>query len=1195
MSANSVDSDQYVDGSIDTAHIGNAQVTGAKIASETINHGNLAANSVTGAKIANDSVDSSAYVDGSIDHEHLSTDCVDGDNIQDDVINSEHIAAGAVDLEHMSANSVDSDQYVDGSIDHVHLSTDCVDGDNIADNSIGVEHIKANAVTTSEIADAELTTLASMQSGTASILAGGTALTATLSELNLLDGKSIVTSISGSSTNVQIPTAKAVDDRVTDLVTDVGGFRPIANETSFPATNPDPDDNAGTIVSVKALANAITSNGSGVATIANGAGSGNTVTINGLANSTTYAAGVGLILETTSTLHTYTFHRQALGSSDVSNAQSLVNDFNQRYRIGSSNPTSSLDDGDLFFNTSSNKMLVYNASDTSWDDVQSVGNYFINTISSYSGTGGNSASFNGSAYRFTLSNAGTYAEQHIVSINGVIQKPNSGTSQPAEGFAIDGSSIIFSSAPATGSDYFITTIGAAVNIGTPGNNTVATVALQNAAVNTDKLAADAVDGTKIADDAIDSEHYTDGSIDTPHLADNSVTGAKISNATINSHHYVDGSIDTAHIAADQITGALIADDAVGAEHIEQLDADLSFADNVNAAFGASADLTIDHDGTNSVIANSTGVLVVQGNGSGQSIKINPKSGENSVVCVADGATNLYYDNTLKLETTSTGVSLSDYLFLTGDGKEIRMGAGGDLRLYHDGTNSYIDNNTGELHIRLNAWPSQEKGIVLVPNGTVELYYDHSKKLETTSTGIWVEGALSGESLDLADNKKILLGTGDDLEIYHSGSDSFIKDAGTGRLLLLGSEIDLLKSDGGEYLITAVEDGAVQLFFDGAERLKTASTGVYVRASGSSGFWIDNQENAGKDIEFIANGDKLRFSDGVKASFGTGDDFEIYHDGSHSYIKDVGTGNLRIDAGNIWLEHGAENMIVCTGDAAVELYYDGNKAFNTTDYGVDIISPNASNSTQLRVTGNEGKSAQLLMRSDENDDHSDQWRFVADTDNWFKIQSYADGSYEQCIKMAANGQVELYHNNNKRFETTASGCDLTGKARIHTTGQNPSCEIKQNDNSNYSVLNLQNKYTTSGKNMILFIDDGGNVDGSCVIDGNNTTYNTSSDYRLKENEVLISDGITRLKLLKPYRFNWKNDSSKKVQDGFFAHEVTPAVPEAVRNEKDMDPGEGGINYQGLDHSKMVPLLTAALQEAITKIETLETKVAALEAA
>ena len=150
-----------------------------------------------------------------------------------------------------------------------------------------------------------------MQSGTASILAGSTALTSTLSELNLLDGKSIVTSIS-SPTDVQLPTAQAVEERIVDLVTDVGGFRPIANETSFPATNPDPDDDAGTIVSVKALASNLTSNSSGVATIANGAGTGNTVTINGMANSDTIEAGKGILVETTSTLHTYTFHRETL-------------------------------------------------------------------------------------------------------------------------------------------------------------------------------------------------------------------------------------------------------------------------------------------------------------------------------------------------------------------------------------------------------------------------------------------------------------------------------------------------------------------------------------------------------------------------------------------------------------------------------------------------------------------------------------------------------------------------------------------------------------------------------------------------------------------------------------------------------------------------------------------------------------------
>ena len=98
-------------------------------------------------------------------------------------------------------------------------------------------------------------------------------------------------------------------------------------------------------------------------------------------------------------------------------------------------------------------------------------NISINTLSSSSGTGGGSATFNGTATRFTLSNPGPNAQAHIVSINGVVQKPNSGTS-PSEGFAIDGNDIIFASAPASGADFFILTIGTAVTIGTPSDETV---------------------------------------------------------------------------------------------------------------------------------------------------------------------------------------------------------------------------------------------------------------------------------------------------------------------------------------------------------------------------------------------------------------------------------------------------------------------------------------------------------------------------------------------------------------------------------------------------------------------------------------------------------------------------------------------------------------------------------------------------
>tara|TARA_Y100000033_G_C2749731_1_gene113204 strand:- start:1404 stop:1751 length:348 start_codon:yes stop_codon:yes gene_type:complete len=106
-----------------------------------------------------------------------------------------------------------------------------------------------------------------------------------------------------------------------------------------------------------------------------------------------------------------------------------------------------------------------------------------------------------------------------------------------------------------------------------------------------------------------------------------------------------------------------------------------------------------------------------------------------------------------------------------------------------------------------------------------------------------------------------------------------------------------------------------------------------------------------------------------------------------------------------------------------------------------------------------------------------------------------------------------------------------------------------------------------------------------------SYNTSSDYRLKENVTELTDGITRIKELQPKRFNFIDDPDRTV-DGFLAHEVT-AVPEAISGEKDEVDDEGNPRYQGIDQSKLVPLLTAALQEAIAKIETLEARVSAIE--
>ena len=152
----------------------------------------------------------------------------------------------------------------------------------------------------------------------------------------------------------------------------------------------------------------------------------------------------------------------------------------------------------------------------------------------------------------------------------------------------------------------------------------------------------------------------------------------------------------------------------------------------------------------------------------------------------------------------------------------------------------------------------------------------------------------------------------------------------------------------------------------------------------------------------------------------------------------------------------------------------------------------------------------------------------------KDVKFTYGGTSEMLKMTPSASVELFENGAKKLETTGSGVTVTG------------------------------------------------------------TVTETSDYRLKENQVAITDGITKVKTLKPYRYNLKEEPTE-INMGFFAHEVAEAVPEAVTGLKDAVDADNNLIPQGIAYSHMVPLLTAALQEAVAKIEVLETKVAALEAA
>tara|TARA_R100001509_G_scaffold148657_1_gene106646 strand:+ start:25 stop:1869 length:1845 start_codon:yes stop_codon:yes gene_type:complete len=203
-------------------------------------------------------------------------------------------------------------------------------------------------------------------------------------------------------------------------------------------------------------------------------------------------------------------------------------------------------------------------------------------------------------------------------------------------------------------------------------------------------------------------------------------------------------------------------------------------------------------------------------------------------------------------------------------------------------------------------------------------------------------------------------------------------------------------------------------------------------------------------------------------------------------------------------------------------------------------------------------------------------------------NYSNGVTNEGLIMNNEGEVGIGTTPGVQFDVFKAGNVVVARSLA-------SAASAVNFDSNNSI--------SSGRAFFHRFIYNGSVVGNIYSDGSTTVFNTGSDYRLKENVIPISDGITRLKTLKPSRFNFKRDPSITV-DGFLAHEAAVAVPEAVSGTKDEialeDDLPKGIKkndpiYQGIDHSKLVPLLTAALQEEIAKRESLETRVAALEAA
>jgi len=166
----------------------------------------------------------------------------------------------------------------------------------------------------------------------------------------------------------------------------------------------------------------------------------------------------------------------------------------------------------------------------------------------------------------------------------------------------------------------------------------------------------------------------------------------------------------------------------------------------------------------------------------------------------------------------------------GSNNMLLLGNGADLKIYHSSGNNYIDSAAAQTlfirssQLQIKSTDGGETSAIFNDDGDVKLYYDNSLKLNTQANGVTVTGGVYSDGLICGDNEKVELGTGGDLQIYHNGSHSYIKDAGTGDVNIISNTIQFSNAANDEFLARFVENGAVELYYDGTKRAYTTDHG-----------------------------------------------------------------------------------------------------------------------------------------------------------------------------------------------------------------------------------------------------------------------------------------------------------------------------------------------------------------------------------
>jgi hypothetical protein len=749
----------------------------------------------------------------------------------------------------------------------------------------------------------------------------------------------------------------------------------------------------------------------------------------------------------------------------------------------------------------------------------------------------------GSDVTFTLSSS-PLENQTTVYVSGVYQSKSS--------YSVSGTTLTFSTAPPNSAAIEVMVARTVVYaVGTPANNTVTTA--------------------KIVDDA--------------------VTSAKLSNALSTKIDGIEASADVTTASKIQTAGGLLDSELTSIVAVKALNQGVATGDSPDfAALNVNGTATVDGlvvDG-NAGIGGSTitdvNLLNIQGSGASKNIGV------------------VFNDtNTSKIFAIQNGGSVLKFFDYTASAERMRIDSSGVLML-------------GRTDKTLNA----DTGFAFYPNGAA--YMERSNDATIIANRKGSSGGIIELSKDGTNIGAIGVVGGDEMYIASSGT-----SAGSG--LRFQNEGHLIYPTDGT---GAVSNGDLDLgnssyrfknlYLSSAVRWYSGSTQkAYVVYDGTN---LMNYGGAGVGHEFYAGGNfAVKIDSSGNVGIGVSNPSDYYVN-----FNDLVLGNTSTHSGmTIASGNGADGTIAfadgTSGTAEYQGYVQYNHGYNSLTFGTA-----ATNRMVIDSSGRVGISttsplAALTIGNNSADGTVDytQGLVLSSTLSggpWVHAGIVATGSTN------FNGNLIFATDGNGSKSTDTSG--LTERARIASNGNlyvgGQSVGASESFTAEAHGSLTVSRTSGSGRYMISF-DNGNTNVGRITSNASATQYNTSSDYRLKEDDQPMTGATERVKALRPINFAWKVDGSRV--DGFFAHEAQAVVPECATGTKDaMRDEEYEVtaaieevrdeddnitteaveavmgtrsvpDMQGIDQAKLVPLLTAALQEAITKIESLEARLSALE--